>query len=885
MINTSNLFLEAKNSATKVLQGKEFTVSDLESIFKLYWFSKKALGQTLSQNTEDIKNKIIRGVTEAVNELSDYLLDSLKMWKESFVEILIDDLLFPANWKKSGQQLEKLLTNPNELLAAERKLKDTDAVNTINSFLIWKIIDDIVNADKKYFEKLDTNKLQNLSDKINGLWYLDKNTKERINNLVQNCIFWKLSPEIDKYINEFNKVMTDAISKCDTDIDIKWYKDKFIALVRNLENQKIVRWSHADTLLQQCKSKFETQFDKLVCDLISQVINKKFKEELENCDSVSDIDQYLKWKYNAYWVIMAWLWELNNEDSGKKLKSTINDMIKNARITCKSKPPKVKIAKDKYWDEYAFFKNEEFPVSKHKTLNHTWKIEPKILENWNVLITFRDVKSWNVIEPSDWKRLRLENPYEVTKEEYKEILNQMKAWHQTLKEICNIKEKLKATTDTTEKSELQKKLGEYIEKLPFFMKVADKLRLLDNFCWNYVESKIPDFDPDTIKITPDVMENLREIAECAKTMLLWQKDILIIEWEAWVWKNVLIDIFAHFTNRPVFVFACGKKTDSHDLTYQWILDEKGSKKLNSKIYEAIHTPWSILVLDEINTMDAWTQKRLNALFDKRKELVCDEAWAANTKALSDVLIFGTMNPVSYEWTQKLADDVSSRSHFIFHDYDWMFNEDWVSYSDALRIYWNVNYFWKLSSWNSMRKGDVELYEQALLDLKLWKKLTKDKEAIMKRFKPLSDADFIWSWNQLFGWWNENEVKNRFWNTFVEGMKDIYQIVLFSNYIRMRHKACKLWIDSDGLPRNEDTNDLFEEKSFSPRLAIQALEQLNNGNEIHSARQAVIKTYIQQISEVDKRDKLIKFFNTLSDDQIEKQLKDKNVKWLLYSKTI
>ena len=60
MVNTSNLFLEAKNSATKVLQGKEFTVSDLESIFKLYWYSKKALGQTLSQNTEDIKNKIIR---------------------------------------------------------------------------------------------------------------------------------------------------------------------------------------------------------------------------------------------------------------------------------------------------------------------------------------------------------------------------------------------------------------------------------------------------------------------------------------------------------------------------------------------------------------------------------------------------------------------------------------------------------------------------------------------------------------------------------------------------------------------------------------------------------------------------------------------------------
>ena len=191
----------------------------------------------------------------------------------------------------------------------------------------------------------------------------------------------------------------------------------------------------------------------------------------------------------------------------------------------------------------------------------------------------------------------------------------------------------------------------------------------------------------------------------------------------------------------------------------------------------------------------------------------------------------------------------------------------------------------MSSWTGMRKEDSELYEQALLDLKLWKKLSKNKENIMKKFKPLNDADFIWARNQLFNWWNEEEVKKRFPDIFVEWMKDIYQIILYSNYIRARHKACKSWLDCRNLPWDEDENDLFAEKSFSPRLAIQALEQLNNWNEITSAKQAVIQTYIQQVSELEIRDKLVQFFNNLSDDKIEKQLKDKNVSSLLYSRKI
>jgi hypothetical protein len=59
------------------------------------------------------------------------------------------------------------------------------------------------------------------------------------------------------------------------------------------------------------------------------------------------------------------------------------------------------------------------------------------------------------------------------------------------------------------------------------------------------------------------------------------------------------------------------------------------------------------------------------------------------------------------------------------------------------------------------------------------------------------------------------------------MEDLYTMMLYANYIRLRYKASKEgW--EDGLPWDEDTNDLFEDISFSPRLAIQALEQLHNG---------------------------------------------------------
>ena len=99
---------------------------------------------------------------------------------------------------------------------------------------------------------------------------------------------------------------------------------------------------------------------------------------------------------------------------------------------------------------------------------------------------------------------------------------------------------------------------------------------------------------------------------------------------------------------------------------------------------------------------------------------------------------------------------------------------------------------------------------------------------------------------------------------------------------MRHKIRQYGVESEDLPRDNETDDLFEEKSFSPRLAIQALEQLNNGNETSSAKQAVIQTYIQQISDVEKRGKIAQYLGIMSNEKLEEYLKNEEVQKKLFA---
>ena len=873
MEEISKLLQNAKEASIKVLDEKEVTTADLESIFKVISEkSKDDLLSTLSSpELTSIRNKLVKAIESAADVIVDYLYSTIV--KDSIWNIFIQNIL--NNWNT----IQTLLNDPHSLLPDDLKIADEDAIKTANNKLSLKVEEALSSMEQTNFDALDNQNLEKIANEVDKLSYLDDDIKDDIKILVSSALFGKIAPELEKYSNDFSEAIKKAINDSDTGFYVSKWRDGFIVLVRKIESKYITRWSASEKLMEECKDKFNNLFDSSLAVLMKKIVDTVIVKDLDDCENEKEIDHYVA-KNKIYTNLSKnWINLFFDDDKKTEIKKYMDDTVSSARISLKSRPPRVKTYKDSEGNEYAKFKDETVPVAHHEKTNHRWKIEPKMLPNWNVVITFKDIKSGKVIEPSVEKRLRVDNPYEISVKEWKEMQKDIKMYNEKLKEIEKIRLRIEKEKDDNKKKELIKDLNEKLEKLSYFAQVLDRLSILDIFLWDYIEDKIPDFDAERIKITPDIMENLREMAECSKTMLKSQHDILILEWEAGVWKNVIIDIFAHFTNRPVFVFSCWKRTDVQDLTYLWILDENWSKKLNSKIFEAIHTPGAILVLDEINTLDPGIQKRLNGLLDARKSLVVDEAGWQKEKAEESVLILWTMNPQWYSGTQPLAQDVRSRAHFIYHDYDWLLRktDSWnieVSYSDALKVYGNVKYFWKLAAWNWFTQNDVELYEEALLDQIHGNRLTPEKKKILKNFKPISDSDFIWARNNLFNGWNREDVKNRFGNTFVEGMTDLYTMMLYANYIRVRYKATKEWWDDDNLPWDEETDELFDDISFSPRLAIQALEQLHNG--WLTAEEAVVETFANQLTDVNNRPKVIKLFNTLSASNIKKMLTNSTV---------
>ena len=879
-LEISQLLQDAKDASIKVISEQEVSVEDLESIFKVVNYNKNDLWETLSSNSESIKNKLISSIEAAADVIVEYMYSTL-LGNKSIAVIFIQDVL--SGW----DTMNTLLNNPHTLLSDDLKMKDEQAINAVNNKLATKVEEALDTMDQTKFDALETEELEKISTQLDSLWYLDDDVKSSIGVLVSWALFWKIAPELENYSKDFSEEIKKATIASDITFNVKKWKDDFFDLVRKIEATSITRGSAAEEYMKDCKNKFENQFDEALINLIKKIVETNVVKELDSCEDLGDIESYCKnnevfRRIKSEWPSYIFDWDKKSEISGY-----INEKVKSAKITIKSRPPRVKEFTDTVGNKYAKFKDEVIPVAHHERKTHKWRMEPKRLSDWNVVVTFRDITSGKVIEPNMTKRLRLDDPYEMTVEEWKQVQRDNKTYTKKVKEIDALKLEIEKEQDAEKKKELVVKLKDLLQDLPHFARVLDKLGMFDAEMWDYIEDKVPDFDEQRTKTTPDIMENLREMTECANTILKSQHDGLIIEWEAWVWKNVLIDIFAHFTNRPVFVFSCGKRTDIQDLTHLWVLDENGSKKINSKVVDAIHTPNAILVLDEFNTLDPGIQKRLNWLFDGRKSLVLDQEEKQSEKALESVLIMWTMNPQWYSGVQVLPQDVRSRFHIIYHDYDWIVHptetgDFEISYSDALKTYGNVKYFWKLAAGNWFTKEDIELYEQALLDQVHGNRLTPEKKKILKNFKPITDTDFVWAWNNLFNWWSEEEVRNRFWDTFISWMEDLYTMMLYANYIRLRYKASKEgW--EDGLPWDEDTNDLFEDISFSPRLAIQALEQLHNG--WLSPEEAIIETYVGQLSDVNSRPKVVEYLNTLSKGKILSAFKNRTVQEKLKHKNV
>ena len=167
--------------------------------------------------------------------------------------------------------------------------------------------------------------------------------------------------------------------------------------------------------------------------------------------------------------------------------------------------------------------------------------------------------------------------------------------------------------------------------------------------------------------TPWFVENLERFTSLVKEQLLYHDGIVILEGDAGVGKNFLVEVFAILTKRPLYIVPCNSKMEKEDLTFVYEFDPKrGTRRVYSDLVKALQTPGAIVYLDEINTLPASLVKIFNPLFDYRRYLVLSSGEVI--KAHKDVILVGGMNPQNYLGVSELPQDIKSRADIIFIDY-------------------------------------------------------------------------------------------------------------------------------------------------------------------------------------------------------------------------
>jgi hypothetical protein len=177
-----------------------------------------------------------------------------------------------------------------------------------------------------------------------------------------------------------------------------------------------------------------------------------------------------------------------------------------------------------------------------------------------------------------------------------------------------------------------------------------------------VKRKPPAFDSNWV-VNDFYRDRLDGVARICRSQIQNQRGMLILESDAGAGKNVLCDMFGHFTNREVHMFSCNFQTEKEDLTTAFKFDpKKGTYSLDAELLRKLQTPGAIICFDEINALPTGVTKLLNPMLDYRRALYLPDGRVI--KLDPTVILLGTMNPQSYLGVKPLSPEVKSRARMM-----------------------------------------------------------------------------------------------------------------------------------------------------------------------------------------------------------------------------
>ena len=258
---------------------------------------------------------------------------------------------------------------------------------------------------------------------------------------------------------------------------------------------------------------------------------------------------------------------------------------------------------------------------------------------------FADVIIWDDIE------------FEITQSEFIKLNKQIEEWKKYGKPELN-----KLIQNLSEENDAEKK-GSILKEIKDIKSQYKKARYVEKLANRLIEkekrnprSYVPEINHNYV-----VLDEEKEIFKEVSWKLLSQKKrsgsgITVLKWGPWLWKTVMCEYLAAVTNREIVRVQCSKKISYSEFFFAPTLKKGETSSSPAEWIKMMQKPWTIILFDEIDKLNADCLAWLHALFDGWRHVHDPQLW--DFHANPDCLFLGTMN--AYE---PLPKAIASRATF------------------------------------------------------------------------------------------------------------------------------------------------------------------------------------------------------------------------------
>lgn len=625
-------------------------------------------------------------------------------WEHKTIKELFDEAKTQEEIKRVERLVNKILVSISSFqwgLSIKNHIKD----------IIIKKKEEIILHD--FQEEVNSvedalNKADNFKDLINVKLLIDS-LHERRKNIHWGVLaidLWKkvqeMKKSVEKRILEYQEEgKEDILSQIQKNIEeLKLYIEAIsygsdLSQIYNLDI-----WKQTMDLLEYLdeeeKKKQKKNLLELVSKRSSQILNEEKKEsekkELEIIRRKNEINEEIE--------ILIWILEtIHTVEAVNEIKET-DTLAKKIEKEIEELPTSVKweleIRYNKAFKDRIFFIRRESVKEKGIVQNLddsgidtmlyyvdtekkdiSWKLVWEPTSQWLIKlgISLDDWKrqyTWdNFFEDSDkfsdvliWDNIE----FEVTQSEFIKLNKQIeKRKNYGKNELQKLLKKLseEKNTENGEKilEEIKNLKSQYL-KARYVEKLANRLIKKEKL---NPRSRVPEVDHNYI-----VLEEEKQSLQTLSWSLLTQKKrwgITILEWWPWLWKTVMCEHLAAVTNREIIRVQCSKKISYSEFFFAPTLKKWETSRSPAEWIKMMQKPWTIILFDEIDKLNAECMAWLHALFDSWRHVHDPQLW--DFFANPDCLFLWTMN--SYD---PLPKAIASRATIQEIDYPSEANESY-----------------------------------------------------------------------------------------------------------------------------------------------------------------------------------------------------------------